>query len=119
MNYFFLRKHNKRPLTCAHLALVRRHRVTVSVQVLDDAGDAERPGEAQQVSQVAEGAAEQDGTAERSIHGAPDGRGSIRILSCLRGERERECERGEGSQRSASNQTRVSLCSPSDPRRRL
>lgn len=42
------------------------------VQVCHDAGDAEWPSEAQQVGQVAERAAEQDGTAKSPIHGAPD-----------------------------------------------
>lgn len=64
-----------------HLVLVCQR--SVVLQVLYDARDAERPGEAQQVGQVAEGAAEQDGTTERSVHGAPDRRGAVRILWCL------------------------------------
>lgn len=63
---------------------VGRAGVVVLLQELDDAGDAERPGEAQQVGQVAEGAAEQDGPAEGSVHGAPDGRGAVGILRRLR-----------------------------------
>ncbi len=55
-----------------HLALVWHCNLTVSLQVLNNARDAERPSETQQVRQVAEGAAEQDGTTKRSIHGAPD-----------------------------------------------
>lgn len=123
-----------------HLALVRRWIAIVSLQVLYDARDAERPSEAQQVSQVAEGAAEQDGTTERSIHGAPDRWGTIRILSCLCGE---TVDRRQKKKKITEvcllilitprlivktnswnialmlNQVKASICSPSDPHRRL
>ena len=52
----------------------------LGVQVCDDTGDAEGPSEAQQVGQVAEGAAQQDGPSERLVHGAPDGRRALRVL---------------------------------------
>lgn len=95
--------------THLHLGLC----LLVRVQVFHNAVDAERPSEAQQVGQVAEGAAEQDGTAERAIHGAPDGRGALGVLHCLRGWRTRSWtfvrERSHGQ----------FGCSPSDPRRRL
>jgi len=76
-----------RPALLARTYAGRRGVGGVHPVVLHDAGDAERPGEAQQVGQVAEGAAEQDGTAKRSIHGAPDRRGVVRILRRLRGAR--------------------------------
>lgn len=57
-------------LTGTHLHLVLCG--VLRVQVSHDAIDAERPSEAQQVGHVAEGAAEQDGTAKGPIHGAPD-----------------------------------------------
>lgn len=73
--------------TETHLRL-RHYGVVASVQVLDDAGDAERPRESQQIGQVTEGAAEQDGAAERSVHGAPDGGGAVGVLSRLCRERD-------------------------------
>lgn len=67
----------------AHHVLVRRRVVVFVIQVANDAVDAERPGEPQQVGQVPEGAAEQDRPAEGSVHGAPDGRRSVRIFARL------------------------------------
>lgn len=66
----------------AHLSPVSL-RDSVVVQVGHDAGDAQRPGKTQQVGQVAESTAEQDGPAEGPVHRAPDGRRAIRVLRCL------------------------------------
>ena len=49
--------------------------------MLDDTGDAQRPGETQQVGQVAEGTAQENGPAESTVHGLPDG-GDLRRVVC-------------------------------------
>lgn len=98
------------PQTGTHLHL--GFCLLVGVQVFHNAVDAERPGETQQVGQVAEGAAEQDGTAKGAIHGAPDGRGALGVLRCLRGWR-------RWSQIFVREHSHELHCSPSDPRRHL
>lgn len=113
--------------THTHLHLVWRCSMCSILHVLYDARDAERPDKAQQIGQVTESAAEQDGTTKRSVHGEPDWRGSIRVLRCLCGVRDDGGKEDEfkfenyrrNQPNTALNQVRASSCSPFDPRKRL
>lgn len=69
-----------------HLHLICWSNFIFGIQVVHNARDTERSSEAQQVRQVTKGAAEQDGTAKRSIHGAPDRWGSIGVFRRLSSE---------------------------------
>lgn len=55
------------------------------VEMFNDAIDAERPSEAQQISQVTEGTAEEDGSAKRPVHRSPDGWSLLWVLGILLG----------------------------------
>lgn len=104
--------------TITHLGYVRVWRSGNCPQVLHNAGDAERPSKAQQVGQIAEGAAEQDRAAERPVHGAPDGRSAVRVFCSLCERRMRVMSEHE-HRAGVLHQPWIAFCSPSDPHRHL
>lgn len=56
-----------------HRGHVEDFSLILRVQVLYNSRNAEWSGKTKEVGNVAEGAAEEDGPAERTVHGPPDG----------------------------------------------